>query len=168
MLGKRITEARKYISLYDPALQEATAMQAARYRLNRDISELEGWEAWTVQPTVFTIRPLEAGYGHLADRMSFMDRRSLFMLFVDAAENMTPEPKWETVNGQHSMVSDSLDAFGDEVIDEIAEFIKEAAYTDTTGFTLPASYQEYLRGTNARRAILPAPSDTPAKEKSSS
>jgi hypothetical protein len=169
MLGKRITEPRLYISLYDPALQEAGAMDAAKYRVTRDVADLGDWKAWPTQPTVFTLAPLEAGYGHLADDMGFLARRNIFSLHVTKVDNFDDggEPlQWETINGQRSIATEGMARFGDEIVDEIATVVVELAQSDTTGFTLPDGYRDFLRNTLTRRAILARSTDS-ASEPSS-
>lgn len=168
MLGKRITAPRKYISLYDPAISEASPKELARYRITRDVDDLGDWQAWAQQPTVFTLKPLEAGYGHLADDMGFLARRNLFMLHVEKVEGMDGlgDQAFETVNGQKSLTADALDLFPEKVVDEIATVIVELAGSETTGFTLPDSYADHLRNTLTRRAIL-ARTESSASESNS-
>jgi hypothetical protein len=169
MLGKRITEPRQYISLYDPALSAATAKELARYRVTRDIDDLGDWKTWPDQPTVFTIKPLEAGFGHLADDMGFMARRQLFMLHVEKVAGMDGmgEQAFETgPGGARSLTAEALELFPEKVVDEIATVVTELAGSDTVGFTVPDGWLEYLRSSPTNRAIL-ARTGSSANESSS-
>ena len=169
MLGKRITEPRQYISLYDPALSAATAKELARYRVTRDIDDLGDWKTWPQAPTVFTIKPLEAGFGHLADDMGFMSRRQLFMLHVTGATGMDGlgEQAFEQMPGGGTSLSpEALDLFPEKVVDEIATVITELAGSDTVGFTVPDGWLEYLRSSPTNRAILARTTDSAKESKS--
>jgi hypothetical protein len=158
MLRKKITEPRRVVSLFDPALRHASAEARAKYTLSRDLIDLGDVDTWPERPTFWLLGPLRPEHAHLTDgSASYLRQRMIVSLYLLSVENWSHELQFETIDGVRSVLFDDIDRMGSDVVADLAGVIAGLARSDTTPFSPPAGYSEYLR-TDAIRRAMTAPS----------
>lgn len=167
MLGKRLSESRKAISLYDPAFFEIRAGLRERYINTRDFSVLGDLSKLPSLPTVFVHEPVKPEHTHLLDSDELPVLLVLFRMYITAVENCEFDVRYETVNDLRRMTEDSANQFGSDVIREQGLLVQEFARSSTTPFSPPVGYLDIERAALRARAFATVPIDDPAKSKSS-
>lgn len=171
MLSQRLTEPRRVVSLYDPALCQFSWEKRRKYQQSRDISDLGDIDSLPDKLTIYTIRPLLAEYEHLCGPRNSSDsdappaeHRTIFGLHVSKIENAPPEwGVFETRNDIRYLTEDAISKHPLRTVQEMAKLVVELANGDTRPFGSPVGWQAALVRTESLIAMNARTCD--AKEK---
>jgi hypothetical protein len=152
MLGKRLSEPRRAISVYDPAFLEFGAKVRDEYLITRDIDLLGDLSAMPNPPTVVTLEPARPEHQHLLARDDMETLTALFRMYAVAIEHGAPL-QVEEVNGVRRLTDDCVASFGWEVAAEWGGLVQQFARCDTTPFTPPGGYEATARTMLLQRAM---------------
>lgn len=168
-LGTRTTATRRVISLFDEVMAHIPADKRARYAMSRDLADLGDLSALPVRPVVFTLSPLLTATEALAD-----NDHACVQFHLRAVEGAPPEWKFqliENVNGRPHVADETMEAIPRNVVEELAQVIRELANGDTIPFSSPGGWQAWhVRATAmeaARRAASPKANDHVASTENS-
>ena len=142
MLTQRLTEARKAVSLFDPALLDIEDKLVREYAMTRDITKLGDLSKLASPPTVFELEPMLPKYQHLQH-----DPTLLFAYHVKSVQNgpVTAEdfePVPGSDDGRKRLSTAGLAKLPHNVASEMGNLVWELACKD--GQTTPFSYRASL------------------------
>lgn len=139
MLGTRITEPRRVISLFDDALQHVPLEALHRYALSRKIEDLGDLSACPTRPVIFSMSPLLTTTEGLAD-----NDHACVQFHLQSVENAPPEWafQWTDARGGNRYLNDECMAkIPRNVVAELARVVRELANGDAVPFSPPDGWQ---------------------------
>jgi len=156
MLKTRLTEPRRVVSLYDPAIEAIEFQRIKAYSTSRNIEDLGDISGLSSPLTVFTITQMLPRYQHLENRNDL-----LFMYHCSACENgPVDKSDFETKDGRTTLKEDSIEKIPRKTVLELGGVVWELSSVDgnespfsSPGIELVNRIRE-VQSHNALRAVM--------------
>jgi len=152
-IRRRLTENRKLISWFDEfwSCVDRSVIQA--YMKTLDVSALGDLSEYTIQPTIFTVRPLPATMGHLLHG-THPNKWGAFSYCVLESSDVPIK------RSNDNITEECRELFPDEVVDDIADQIKVVTDrgTDTVFFMPPDAFWDFVKAAACAVAVAGAAS----------
>lgn len=139
MLGTRITEPRKVISLFDDVMLHLPVEAVHKYALSRKIEDLGDLSVCPSKPVIFTLSPILTTTEGLAD-----NDHSCVQFHLQAVENAPASWQFtwtDARQGNKYLNDECMEKIPRNVVGELAKVARELANGDTVPFSAPDGYQ---------------------------